>query len=171
LNARREKLVAAIDEERGRLVGLTTSAAFVVGIFVAFRPERGNATVTALYAAGLLPFVVLMVGLGPHNIVGITIRRPDAQRRMLRYRLRRERVDLLQALYAPSPHTSDATVSDEREWLAHEIALLKADEWPGLGALLDLLRIRQRVFELASGLLAVEVAWLVTVSLLAPFLD
>lgn len=42
LVARQNKLIDALDAERGRFVGLTTSAAFIVGIFVTFRPKQST---------------------------------------------------------------------------------------------------------------------------------
>jgi len=64
LAAQQHKLIDALDAERSRLVGLTTSAAFIVGIFVTFRPRQSNALVGSLYAVGLAPFIALMIGLG-----------------------------------------------------------------------------------------------------------
>jgi hypothetical protein len=167
--ARQEKLVDALDAERARLVGLTTSAAFVIGIFVSFRPNRSSALMTALYAAGLLPFVAVMVGLALHGLFAIRV---SGEPKLRSWRLRGDWIAArAHELYVPPHRALDANVRHEREWLEKEIARLQGDDWPGLTSLLQLLLLRRRVFELANGALAIEVAWLVIVALVAPFVN
>ena len=165
LVARQNKLIDALDAERGRFVGLTTSAAFIVGIFVTFRPKQSSALVGSLYAVGLAPFIVLMVGLGLYGVFAVRLRGEH----VLAWRFRMDRVSpRIPELYMPGD--PETMLRRERDWLTSEIARLQGDEFPGLPRLVQLLLTRRRVLEFMSGLLAFEVAWLLTVALLAPFI-
>jgi hypothetical protein len=142
------------------------SAAFIVGIFVTFRPRQSSALIGSLYAVGLAPFIVLMIGLGLYGLFAVRLR----GERVLAWRLRMDRVSpRMRELYIPAD--LEAMPHRERDWLTSEIARFQADEWPGLPRFVQLLLTRRRVLEFMSGLLAFEVAWLLTVALVAPFID
>jgi len=139
-----------------------------VGIFVTFRPRQSNALVGSLYAVGLAPFIALMIGLGLYGVFAVRLR--GRGERVRAWQLRRDRVSpRIRELYIPAD--LEAMLHPERDWLTSEIARLQADEWPGLPRLVQLLLTRRRVLEFMSGLLAFEVAWLLMVALLAPFID
>jgi hypothetical protein len=105
-----------------------------------------------------------MLGLTLHGLLGITVRGES----VLSWRLKRVPVkDLTRECYVP---LWPSAVQDESQLLTDEIARLRSDKSPGVEALTELLLLRRRVFDVSSGVLALEVAWLVTVALIAPFI-
>jgi hypothetical protein len=121
--------------------------------------------VTSLFAIGLVPFIILMLAVGLRGLIGFRVE----GRGIRTFRLRMDAVALSNALFLPQSRAGE--VRDERQWLMEEIKRLESDDWPGLSALANLVYLRRRVFEVSTGLLALEVAWLVTVALIAPFID
>jgi hypothetical protein len=172
LGSRREKLVDMLEAERGRLIGLTTSAAFIISIFVAFRPKTTSKLVDSLYAVGLLPFIVLMIGLALYGIFGVRVLRVDSSS-PFPYALRRDRVisGVAMSLYGRPWPTGAELPRGEREWLEQQIGQLSSAKRPGNDWLLNLLVVRRKALEISIGALSLEVAWLVCIALLTPFID
>jgi hypothetical protein len=171
LRSRREKLVSVLDEERGRLIGLTASAAFIVSIFVAFRPKTKSTLVDSLYVVGLLPFVALMLGLALYGIFGLRVRLDSSSPFSSRFSREGIAHGVTRALYGMPWSAEGELPNGEREWLELQIGQLSAAKSPGIEWLLIRLKGRRKALEISSGALALEVAWLVSIALLTPFID
>jgi hypothetical protein len=120
---------------------------------------------------GLLPFVVLMIGVALYGIFGLRGRIDSSSRFSFRFAREGIRSGVTKEFYGMPWSTEGELPRGEHEWLELQIGQLSSAKSPGIDWLLNLLKGRRKTVEISSGALALEVAWLVSIALLTPFID